>query len=48
MLILIIDQKVQKMDVKIRKATSKDVKTISNICNLSWKSVYKGIVPQNI
>ncbi|WP_373845349.1 GNAT family N-acetyltransferase [Clostridium sp.] len=34
------------MDVKIRKATLKDVNTISNIYALSWKSAYKGIVPQ--
>ena len=34
------------MDVKIRQATLEDVKTISNIYALSWKSAYKGIVPQ--
>jgi L-amino acid N-acyltransferase YncA len=34
------------MNVKIRKATLEDVKTISNIYALSWKSAYKGIVPQ--
>jgi len=34
------------MDVKIRKATLKDVNVISNIYALSWKSAYKGIVPQ--
>jgi len=34
------------MDVKIRKATLKDVNVISNIYALSWKSSYKGIVPQ--
>ena len=34
------------MDVKIRKATLEDAKTISNIYALSWKSAYKGIVPQ--
>lgn len=34
------------MNVKIRKATLDDVKDISNIYALSWKSAYKGIVPQ--
>lgn len=34
------------MDVKIRKATLEDVEDISNIYALSWKSAYKGIVPQ--
>lgn len=34
------------MDVKIRKATLKDSKTISNIYALSWKSAYKGIIPE--
>lgn len=34
------------MDVKIRKASLKDVKDISTIYALSWKSAYKGIVPQ--
>jgi|GEM_PF-5576422 len=34
------------MDVKIRKATLKDVNVISKIYALSWKSAYKGIVPQ--
>jgi GNAT superfamily N-acetyltransferase len=34
------------MDVKIRKANLEDVKTISNLYALSWKSAYKGIVPQ--
>lgn len=34
------------MNVKIRKATLEDANTISNIYALSWKSAYKGIVPQ--
>ena len=34
------------MEVKIRKATLDDIKTISNIYALSWKSAYKGYVPQ--
>ena len=34
------------MDIKIRKGTLEDVKDISNIYALSWKSAYKGIVPQ--
>jgi ribosomal protein S18 acetylase RimI-like enzyme len=37
---------VIKVEVKIRKATLEDVRTISNIYALSWKSAYKGIVPQ--
>ena len=34
------------MDVSIRKATLNDANTISNIYALSWKSAYKGIIPQ--
>lgn len=34
------------MDIQIRKATLEDVKNISNIHALSWKSDYKDIVPQ--
>ncbi|WP_331664232.1 hypothetical protein [Lacrimispora sp.] len=32
--------------MKIRKATLEDANTISNIYALSWKSAYKGLVPQ--
>ena len=32
--------------MEIRKATIDDVKAISRIHALSWKSAYKGIVPQ--
>lgn len=32
--------------MEIRKATIDDVKDISRIHALSWKSAYKGIVPQ--
>lgn len=39
-------EKVKIMDISIRKATLKDVNTISKIYALSWKFVYKGIVPQ--
>lgn len=34
------------MNIKIRNATINDVQIISNIYALSWKSAYKGIVPQ--
>lgn len=34
------------MEVNIRKATLDDINTISNIYALSWKSAYKGLVPQ--
>lgn len=34
------------MDVRIRKATLKDVGIISKIHALSWKAAYKGIIPQ--
>ncbi|AKN29918.1 GCN5 family acetyltransferase [Clostridium carboxidivorans P7] len=34
------------MDVTLKKATLNDANVISNIYALSWKSAYKGIVPQ--
>ncbi|MCI1930114.1 MAG: GNAT family N-acetyltransferase [Clostridia bacterium] len=34
------------MNIKIRQADLEDVYTISRIYALSWKSAYKGIVPQ--
>ncbi|WP_017754026.1 GNAT family N-acetyltransferase [Calidifontibacillus oryziterrae] len=34
------------MSVKIKKATTKDSESISKIHALSWKTAYKGIVPQ--
>ena len=37
---------MEGVKMEIREATPKDVKDISRIHALSWKSAYKGIVPQ--
>ena len=39
-------EKVERMKVKIRQATVRDTKIISNIHASSWKIAYKDIVPQ--
>jgi hypothetical protein len=39
-------KEVVKMSVKIIKASTKDSEIISKLHALSWKTAYKGIVPQ--
>lgn len=43
---LVDDILFRGVDMEIRKATIEDVKDISRIHALSWKSAYKGIIPQ--
>lgn len=41
------EKKVGVIKMKIRKATIKDAKGIANVHVDSWRTTYKGIIPQN-